>query len=168
MNSHIRKILVVAGLSFIASGAGHAASSNTTFQVTALVSSSCSMSAGTLDFGTYDPLSLTDKTGTSTISVTCNLLAPYTLKLNTGTATPASFTGRKMNDGGSNLLAYQLFTSVAHLNVFGDGTSTTSTVTGTGLGPLVPVANVVYGNIVAGQNVPNGSYADTITVTLDF
>ncbi len=165
MKSSAKTVIAAAAISCgFASTAGFAATSTTTFQVTATVASSCSVSAGALAFGTYDPLAVTDKSGTSTISVTCNLLSPYTLKLNGGSVN-SNISARKMSDGGSNHLNYQLYTLPALSTVWGDGT-VGGTVTGVGTGLSVP--HTVHGVIANGQNVPNGSYSDTITVSLDF
>jgi spore coat protein U-like protein len=156
-------LLATTGIGLIAPGAVLAASSTTTFQVTATVAASCSMNATALAFGTYDPLAALPTDASSDISVTCNLLTPYTLKLNGGSVAN-DINARKMA-AGSDQLSYQLYTSALRTTVWGDGT-TGSTVTGVGTGLAIP--HTVYGRVAAGQNVPNGSYADTITVTLDF
>jgi spore coat protein U-like protein len=165
MKSKSRTTIAVSALSCaLASGASLAATSNTTFQVTATVASSCSVSAGALAFGTYDPLSLTDKDATSTINVTCNLLSPYTLKLDGGVIN-TDISAREMDDGSSNRLGYQLYTTTLRTTIWGNGV-TGSTIAGVGTGLSIP--HTVYGRIASGQNVPNGSYADTVTVSLDF
>lgn len=156
--------LAAAGIALVASGSAFAATTTTTFQVTATVASSCSVSASALNFGSYDPLAVLPDDATSTVNVTCNLLTPYTLKLNGGSVAN-SISAREMNDGGSNDLGYQLYSDALRSTLWGDGT-TGSTVTGVGTG--LQVGHTVYGRIANGQNVPNGSYADTITVSLDF
>lgn len=159
------KICLIAALSTAAlPGAVIGATSTTTFQVTTSVSSACSMSASALAFGAYDPTSGVDKTGTSTVNVTCTLLTPYTVKLDGG-STNSSINARKMTDGAGHTITYQLYQDAAHLTVWGDAT-TGSASAGTGTGVSLP--GTTYGNIVAGQNVPAGSYSDTITVTLTF
>lgn len=144
--------------------AAMATTSTSTFQVSATVSSSCSMTTSNLSFGTYDPLAVLATAATTSVSVTCNLLTPYTVALDGG-STAASISARAMTDGSGHNLPYQLYSDATHLTVFGDGT-TGSTVAGTGTG--LAVGTTVYGQIAAGQSVPNGSYADTITVTLTF
>lgn len=164
MYSQIKKTAIIAGISLLVPVAASAATANTTFQVTATVASSCSVSAGALNFGTYDPLAALPLDATNTINVTCNLLSPYTLKLDGGSVN-ADISAREMDDGSSNRLGYQLYTTTLRTTVWGDGT-TGSTVSGVGTGLSVP--HLVYGRAANGQNVPNGSYADTITVSLDF
>ena len=98
------------------------------------------------------------------MTTTCTLAAPYNIGLNAGTGTGATVAARKMTSG-ANLLTYSLFQDAAHLVVWGNtiGTDTVALV-GTGLA----AATTVYGRIPALQNVPVGSYTDTITATVTF
>ena len=162
------KKFLVAGAVLVGTTSAVQASSTTTttFNVTATVISSCSVSGADLAFGNYDPLSVVLGVGTTTVSVTCSLLAPYNIGLAIGT-NGASVTARKMKitGGGSDLLNYHLYRDAAHLLNWGNtvGTDTLSLV-GTGLS----VGSTVFGTIPAGQNVSVGSYTDTITVTITF
>jgi spore coat protein U domain-containing protein, fimbrial subunit CupE1/2/3/6 len=141
-----------------------AATDTTTFTVTATVSSACTISATNLDFGAYVPAATLPKDGTSTVTTTCTLLAPYNIGLNAGTGTGATVAARKMT-GSANLLTYSLYRDAAHLLVWGN-TILTDTVplVGTGLA----VGTTVFGQIPALQNVAVGSYTDTITATVTF
>jgi spore coat protein U-like protein len=143
-----------------------AATTTTTFNVTATVISSCSTSAANLAFGNYDPLSLVDKLATTNISVTCSLLAPFNVGISIGT-NGVSVTDRKMliSGGGTETLDYDLYQDVTHLINWGAtvGTDTLASI-GTGLSVALPV----YGVIPASQNVPVGSYSDTVTVTITY
>jgi spore coat protein U-like protein len=163
MNSHFKKILAVAGISLIASGPSLAAQATTSFQVTASVLSACSVSATALAFGTYNPASGTDDDASSTISVTCTLLTPYTVKLDGGAA--GNTAARVMDAGGTTDLGYQLYSDALRTTVWGNTVS--DDIASTGLG-LLPRQHTVYGRIVAGQDVETGSYADTINVAVDF
>src|SRR5688572_7996124 len=160
---YIKKVLIATAMA-AGSASVLAATSTTTFQVSAIVASSCSVSAGALDFATYDPLAALPDDATSTINVTCNLLSPYTLKLNGGSVA-ADISARKMDDGSSNELAYQLYTAALRTTIWGDGV-VGSTISSLGTGLSIP--HVVYGRAANGQNVPNGTYTDTVTVSLDF
>ena len=146
-------------------GLALAATDTDTFAVTATVVDSCSVSANDLDFGNYDPLALAATTASTTIDVTCTLLAPFTVALDSG-VNGADIDNREMSDG-SAALGYQLFSDAPLSTVFGDGLIG-STVAGVGAGPLVPVNVPVFGQIPLGQNMEAGSYSDTITVTLTF
>lgn len=159
----MKKALAIAGVSLIVPGIAAAATDTDTFQVTATVTAACNVSAGNLDFGSYDPTSGTDNDATSTISVTCTLLAPYQVKLDGGGAGDTA--ARVMDAGGGTDLSYQLYSDASRSTVWGNTTS--DDVESVGLG-LLPRQHTVYGRIVAGQDVETGNYADTITVTLNF
>ena len=160
---NMKKLLVISGVSLAVPGLASAAVDTDTFQVTATVTAACSVSAGDLDFASYDPASGTDDDATSTISVTCTLLAPYQLKLDGGTA--ADTAARVMSAGGGTDLSYQLYSDALRSTVWGN--TTADDVEALGLG-LLPRQHTVYGRIVAGQDVETGSYVDTVTVTLNF
>lgn len=147
------------------SGAANAGSSNDTFTVSATVVDTCTISAADMAFGNYDPLSVTPTAGTSDLTVSCTLLAPYTIELDAGTGTGATTTQRYMEDGSSNQLEYSIFQDVTHLLNWGLEVETTE-VSGVGTG--LPVATTMFGQIVANQQVPAGSYSDTVTATLNF
>jgi spore coat protein U-like protein len=68
---------------------------------------------------------------------------------------------------GANTLNYNLYTSSGYGTVWGDGTSSTAAITGTGTGSAQSTS--VYGRIGSGQtSVPPGSYADTVSVTVTY
>lgn len=160
---NLQKLLTFAAVAVTLPGAALAAQTTTTFQVTALVTSACSVNASNLDFGSYDPLSVVDDTITTNINVACTLLTPYAIKLNGGSVN-SNISARKMANG-ADRLDYQLYTSALMTTIWGDAV-TGSTVTGTGLGVSTP--HTVFGRIAALQNVSAGSYADTVTVTVEF
>jgi spore coat protein U-like protein len=149
---------------FAASGIAAAATSTTTFQVSANVASSCSASATNLAFGNYDPLAVLPTAGTSTVTVQCTLLTNYTIGLSAGTGAGATVTTRKMTKG-ADTLNYSLYQDAAHLLVWGN-TLGTDTISGVGTGLAIP--HTVYGRIPTAQNVNTGAYLDTITVTINY
>lgn len=164
MNAKNFTAAFLAGAALLTAATANAASSTTTFQVTANVSSSCSVTASDVAFGAYDPLSALPTTATGGVTVTCTLLTPYQVGLSAGNGSGATVTGRKMTSGG-NTLNYALYRDVTRLSNWGNtlGTDTVS-FTGTGLA----VNHAVYGTIPAQQAVANGNYTDTITVTLTY
>ncbi|APH54627.1 Protein U precursor [Granulibacter bethesdensis] len=140
----------------------HAATTTTTFQVTATVQASCVIQAANLSFGNYSG-SQTD--ATSTLQVTCTNSTPYNIGLNAGTGSGASVSNRKMTLNSTSTLPYFLYSDSARTNNWGN-TPNQDTVSGTGNGSAQSLT--IYGRIQAG-NYPNpGSYADTITVTVNF
>ena len=146
--------------------AAWAATATGTFSATAVISAACTVTAANLNFGTYNPASAVALTGNSTISVFCTSGTPYTVALNVGTG-GGTFATRKLANG-ANLMNYNLFTSAALTAIWGDGTASTSTVAGTGVGVLTAVPATVYGSIPINQDLPTGTYTSTITVTVNY
>lgn len=144
-----------------------AATSTTTFEVTATVSPGCVISATNHDFGIYTPSSLADNiNGTNIITATCTLGTLYQIGLDAGIGTGATVASRRMTrSGGTETLEYSLFQTADRLVVLGNtlGIDVIS-ATGTGLA----VDHSVFGKIPAGQNVPAGTYVDTVTATIHF
>ena len=137
-----------------------------TFTVQAVINASCNVSATTLNFGTYDPASGTALTGSSTVNVFCTSGTAYTAALSVGTG-GGSFTTRTVASGG-NTLNYNLYRDSARSQVWGDGTGSTFTVSGTGSGVLTANPLTVYGQMPTAQDGPPGTYTSTITVTVTF
>lgn len=149
-------------------GSAQAANKTTSFNVSASVASNCFVSATNMAFGPYTAAA--QLTGTSGVSVRCTNGLGYTVKLGTG---GGSYATRLLSDGGSNTLQYNLFTSAANTSIWGDGTSSTVTVAGTGSGLAAgsAVTHTVYGTLpdnAANQAVPVGSYNDSIQVTVEY
>lgn len=164
-----KKVLVAGALIACTTSAVQASTTTTTFNVTATVISSCSTSAADLSFGNYDPLAALPTAGTTTVTVTCSLLAPYSIGLAIGT-NGAAINNRKMKitGGGSDLLQYGLYRDLSHTLNWGVTTGLggdTLNLVGTG----IAVGSTVFGVIPAGQTGASvGSYTDTITVTITF
>ena len=153
-------------LMIAAANISHAASTTTTFTASAVIVSSCTVTATNLAFGTYTATSATALAGTSVINVYCTSGTPSTVALNIGTG-GGTFATRDMANS-TYLMNYNLYTSVAHTTIWGDGTASTSTVAGTGAGVLTASPNTVYGNIPISQDLPPGTYSSTITVTVNY
>ncbi|WP_043765273.1 Csu type fimbrial protein [Algiphilus aromaticivorans] len=161
----MKRLLIGSGALLFAGSVAWAATETDTFEVTATVVSACTVTASDLNFGNYDPLAALPTDATTTVSVTCSLLAPYDIGLNAGLHGGA-VTSREMQiSGDTDRLDYLLSQDLAHTTNWGN-TVDTDTVAGVGTGLSVPTT--IYGRIPAAQNVPVGSYADTITVTVTF
>jgi spore coat protein U-like protein len=144
-----------------------AATTTTTFGVSATIVDSCSVSATALGFGNVDPVSLagTAVDATTTVDVTCANGTAYDVGLDAGTASGATVTTRQMTSG-ANTLNYALYSDSGRTTNWGN-TVATDTVTGTGDGTAQSLT--VYGRIPSGQGtVPTGAYSDTITVTVTY
>ena len=150
-------------------GIAHAASTTTSFAVTATVQSTCSATATALAFGGYTP-GAGALTNTSTISVKCTKTTPYTVALNAGSSTGGTLAQRLMASG-ANRLQYNLYSSTAYTTILGDGTGTTLLSAGVGAGLSTANALTVYGQLpdnATNQAAVPGSYSDTITVTVTY
>lgn len=120
----------------------------------------CTVSAVGINFGSYDPFFQQNLDSTGSVEVNCDVITTYSIALSPGRG---AYTSRAMANG-SHELFYNLYTSVAHATVWGDGTAGTATVDASGMDN----EHTVYGSIPAGQNAFAGNYSDTIVVTLTF
>ena len=139
----------------------------------------CSASASSLAFGTISSVGNATYTTTATIAVSCfsdgtarNVrIRPFIGGVSHGAVVGldgrvdggASATTRKMASG-ANRATYGLFRDAARTQ--GWYTSAGTTVAGSGNGSMQSIA--VYGRVPAQSTPPNGTYADTVTVTLTY
>jgi len=121
----------------------------------------CSLNLIGLTFGNYDPFAATDTDITGSVSVTCDSDTSAQIAFSAGFG---PFANRQMKGGGGSVLFYNLYTDPSRLSLWGDGSPGTNLVSFSGTSG----SYTVYGRIPARQNVPVGSYGDTITVTLTF
>ena len=132
----------------------------------------CSVSAPTINFGTYNTID-TISLPASDLTVSCNgffgTVTP-TVQLSSGSGTYAN---RIMNDPAGNSLSYNLYTNSSYTTVFGDGTQGTDDYVGTSKTIFFSTVNYnvpVYAQLPGGQNVAPGSYTTSqpITVTVTY
>ena len=132
------------------------------FALTAQQGHACTLNVTGVNFGSYDVFSNSALDTTGNIDVNCPSGVGYSIELSEGGGT---HTQRVMGSG-AHRLNYNLYTAANRAVVWGDATSGTVTVNGTGIG--VNVNHAVYGRIPALQNVHAGSYSDIIIVELTF
>jgi spore coat protein U-like protein len=132
-------------------------------------------------FGLYDGLQ--NDAATTLVSGRCTnspppgssgILVPL-LTLSTGVS--GTYTTRQMANG-ANRLNYNLYTTAARTTVWGNGAGGSAIVPAYAAGFIVINGNqtrvfdnpnlTIHGRIPADQNSPQGTYSDTITVTLFF
>ena len=133
-----------------------------TVSVSGPVSPICSVTAGTLGFGTYSGAA--DALAAAAVSVNCSSGGAYQVSLSAGAN--ASGGSRRMAGPASSFLAYQLFRDSARTLAWGDGSALGARVSGTGSGAAQTLT--VYGRIPAGQSVTVGSYTDSVVVTVEY
>lgn len=114
---------------------------------------------GCVGFGAYDPLASRPLDGVGKVQVNCDAAVGFSVSLGAGGGT---FEARTLSAGSAEL-GYNLYTDAARATVWGDGISGDSVSSS---GTLVDLP--IYGRIPALQNIPAGSYADTITVTVSY
>jgi spore coat protein U-like protein len=133
---------------------------------------SCSLQSPGLVFGAYNPLSLAPVDSASSVTVTCTALPGasivYTLRLGPGGS--GSFSERRMRSAAQWALTYNLYTNPARTLVWGDGNGGSQVVSDalTLSAPSASRVHPVYGRLFARQNVPPGTYVDTLVLTVDF
>jgi spore coat protein U-like protein len=85
-----------------------------TFQVTATVIKSCTISTSPISFGNYDPTSTTAVSAQGSVSATCTKGTPVTVALDQGlnktSASTAAAPARQMVNG-TSLLPYDIYTT---------------------------------------------------------
>jgi spore coat protein U-like protein len=134
-----------------------------------LAEAQCSFTfAGTMAFGSYDPAASAPDDATSTLTYSCTSggYSPY-IQLSTGGS--GTYSQRQMS-GSGDTLGYNLYSDPARQQIWGDSPPPAAYqyVTSKGSGPTHGASLTVYGRITPGQWVAPGSYADTITATINF
>jgi spore coat protein U-like protein len=171
----IARTLTLAGVVALAIGFASSTDAATTatsnLSVTASVTANCTITTAAVAFGAYDPVVANASSalnGTGTVSVTCTNGASTTVTLGQGSNANTGSTdvapARRLNDGGADFLTYSLYSNTARTAVWGNTAGTGVAHTGTGL----LTALTVYGAVDPGQNVPAGSYSDTVVATITF
>lgn len=129
----------------------------------------CSVASSPLSFGDYSIFSSAPVDAVGSITITCDSLnpppVPYAVTLDAGANSGGVFIPRKLaNTGGGYYLDYNLYRNATRTEVWGDGTNSSYTQTGSLSGPSGTLT--VYGRIPAKQKVGVGLYIDTVTVTV--
>jgi len=143
-----------------------AATATANLTVSATVTKNCTVSTSALAFGSYDPVvanASANLDGTGTVSVACTRGATATVGLGTGGS--ASGSTRRLNDGAGNFLNYELYSDSGRSAVWNSGAGTLS------LSAAPSRASrdfTVYGRIAGNQDVPAGTYGDTVVATVNF
>jgi spore coat protein U-like protein len=144
-----------------------AASATANLSVTATVGANCTISTTAVAFPAYDPIvanaSVNDD-GTGSVIITCTKGTAATIGL--GLGANASGSQMRMKDATTDYLNYALYQDSGRATVWGNS----------GAGLLSPVAApdknprtfTVYGRIPSAQDVPAGSYTDTVVATVNF
>ena len=127
----------------------------------------CSLGGAAVAFGTYDSLNLLPFDTIGSLVFQCNQKnhnVMITLSRGSGT----SFAPRRMVNG-SQQLFYNLYRDTGRTVIWGDGSGGSQAYFINNPQPNNRDITVpIFGRIPAGQNVSVGTYADTITITMNF
>jgi spore coat protein U-like protein len=147
------------------------ATANLTVQMT--ITASCTINAATLDFGTNPGTNLVSANvdTSTTVSVTCTNTAPYSIGMDNGANVSGS--QRRMKNGVSNFLNYNLYTDAGRTNAWTTAASSSTCTTasscalGTGNGAAQSVN--IYGRVPTVATAPTaGAYTDTVVMTITY
>jgi spore coat protein U-like protein len=160
----------VSGVAVMATSFGSTASAATAtanLGVSATVTNNCTISTAALAFGSYDPVvanASANLDGTGTVTVACTKGATATVGLGLGANALASV--RRMTDGSTNYLSYELYSDAGRTTVWGNAGAA---LYSPGAAPSKAARNfTVYGRVTSNQDVPAGSYNDTVVATVNF
>jgi len=160
--------ILTLGLVFLAAPAFAATTANV--GISATVVTSCSITALPVAFGNYDALSATPNDATGSVDVTCSVGSNPKIwlcqGLHAGTGSTAAVPVRRMINGTTNFLSYQLYQESSHTNIWG-GTDGSSPAAATAV-DLNAVTSTIYGRVPVNQTSTTGAYADTVVATVNF
>lgn len=143
-----------------------AASTNANLAVSATVANNCTITSNAISFGSYDPIvahATANLDAAGSVVIACTKGATTTIGLDTGAN--ASAGARRLASGGS-FLTYELYQDTGRTTVWSN--------TGAGLLTVAAAPSKaartypVYARMAGGQDVPAGTYADTIVATVNF
>ena len=148
----------------------YAATTSATFQVTATVIKSCTISTAPIAFGNYDPTSTAAVLAQGSVSAKCTKGTPVTVALDEGlnksSGSTATTPARQMVSG-TSLLPYDIYTTSGGTTEWGNATASEPS-TQTSISVNTPLVFTTYGSLPAGTDVPAGNYVDTVTASLVF
>lgn len=134
----------------------------------ACLACSCSINAGDVAFGNFQPLDNASKDSSGDIVVSCGpvgLLVSYDITLSTGGS--GAFATRRMSGGGYTL-DYNLYTTSGRTTVWGDGTSSTGVVSDAWLISVGHVSQThkIWARLHATTTAQPGAYTDTLVARI--
>jgi spore coat protein U-like protein len=167
-----RPAAIAAALVLVALVAGvRAARANTdtgNINVTATVGASCVITTFPLAFGSYAPLGANASTpldASGSLNVQCTGGSGSGVGLGDGLYFSTS---RRMSDGVSSFLSYELYQDSGRTKRWGDAILAQRYTTGFPFVSTGTLSIPIYGRIPAGQLVSAGTFSDTVAATVYF
>ena len=131
------------------------------------LNAACSVTAGPVSFGVYDPLSLSPLDTIGRLTYRCEG-RDHNISIGISRGNAPSFNPRQLRMG-AETLNYNLFVDVARTAIWGDATGGTTTLFVRNPQPNNSDIQVnIFGRIAAQQSTAAGTYNDTLTVTINF
>jgi spore coat protein U-like protein len=142
-------------------------STTITFDVTASVVGDCTVSAFSINFGTYEPV-VTNKTvpldSSTTINVYCTKGTAGSVALDNG----VNFSGgnRRMKSAAGAFMTYEIYKDAGYSTVW----NTVGVNSATSTNKTIPLGGgfIAYGRIPAGQDLAAGGYSDTLQAIVTY
>jgi spore coat protein U-like protein len=165
---NILALLAVTFLGLVSSGFVPAGSSTGSLAVATSIFDICATSTGNVAMGNYTGTQLASAAGNEGIYCTNGTAARVTFDqgANAGTGSTCAAPLRRMKSASGNFMNYNLYTT-SRLDIIW-GCDATHGVNATGQGILVKAVTNPTVMISAGQDLPAGSYSDTITMTITY
>ena len=160
--------IVAGSMGLSATSYAGTASSNMAVQTT--VAMACTISAGALTFGSYDPTASADNDATAAITSTCTAGGAAKITMSEGaapiTGSTTAVPKRAMKTSGETpqMLAYHLYSNTDRTTVWGNTEGTGKAITADGSAQNF----TAYGRIAQGQTVGAGTFSDSVLVTLNY
>lgn len=126
---------------------------------------SCTFTATSVSFGVYNVFDTNSLASTGSVSYQCSWLLFLTRTVYLSKGSAPNNNPRQMVNGASRL-NYNLYMDAAHTQIWGDPNPYSYSAVGLAFFPNVTLT--VYALIPAGQDVPTGSYSDSIVATFNF
>ena len=169
----MRRIVIVLAVFAVVSIAaesrpsGQASQQSASLTVSANVVKNCTITTAPVAFGNYDsvgPNATAPLDGIGTVTVTCTKGAPAKVGLNDGAN--AQGTTRRMSQGATDHLTYELYKDTGHATRWGNTADTALDVPAAT--SQTPRNFPVYGRVAPAQAAAVGSYTDTVMATVNF
>jgi spore coat protein U-like protein len=168
---HVRGHLVLIALVVLPVAPARGGSSSGVLGISATVSNNCTIQTTSLAFGVYDPVGANAADpldGSAELEIRCTKGASTTIALDPGQHASASAgTTRAMSSSTATAhLSYELYRDAGRTAVWGDAPGA---ILHAGIAPgAVTRRYAVLGRIPAAQDVPAGTYVDTVVATVNF
>ena len=126
----------------------------------------CSAGSTSINFGSYDFLSPAPTTGSGTITLSCTSSTTVRVAIGQSFISQSYYPRQLQLLAGNDVLNYNIYTSAALAQIWGDGSHGTTTITVPNVKRTNTPPLIMYGRIEPQQNVTPGSYDEQLVVTI--